>query len=339
MADYFGHTQVPDRSELGTSWVNPEQIDMAGAEMFLPANQQIVDKVLGSIVTPGATILEIGAGLGHFGKLIPGALRERYLQTDQNPLYAKLSTANNGLPAAAADIYQLPFVNDQKHTGFNAVVAMDVLDTLHHLPAAAEQIAGSLQEGGTFVHFHNRRPSMTMLARPLGELGLVFPAADDDGGLRRFRIVRPQAYELARGAMNNPEASDVIASRPDLLDWLCEHEPETFLVVAEDIAEHVGNGSNETLTFVQLMHKAARSALVGAGMTVHYAGTARGEKLASRKWVAPLLTRSGMGKHVNVVTKQAGGILFDQAILPNGQALIRNDLSVLIAEKPTLVGE
>jgi SAM-dependent methyltransferase len=312
---------------------------MASTEMFTPANQQIVGNVLGRVVTLGATVLEVGAGLGYLGKLVPETLRERYLQTDQNPHYAELSAANNGLPAAVADVYQLPFVNDKKHTGFDAVVAMDVLDILHHLPVAAEQIAGSLQEGGVFVHFHNRRPSMTMLARPLREFGLVFPTTDDDGGLRRFRIVRPRTYESAHSSLNNPEACDAIASRPDLLDWLCEHEYDTFLGVAEDIAKQVGKESNETLTFVQLMHKAARSALEGAGMTVHYAGTAHGEKLASRKWVAPLLTRSGMGKHVNVVTKQAGGILFDQAILPGGQTLIRNDLSVLVAEKSAFTGE
>ncbi len=326
---------------VNSFWDTPDKIDMVYADTFRPVNQQAVSTIMHHLVDPGARVLEVGSGLGHLASLIPPEYLSNYVQTDATPLYVEQSAANNPrVKAQVADVYDLPFGNTGGDT-FDAVVAMDFIDVLEDLPAAVQQIGKVLASGGRFIHFHNRRPSMGTLSQMQDFASrLVFPFVDKDNGLRRFQLVRPEAYEAARTKLAHPEVSHAVATHPQLLDHLWVRDRALFEAVGRDIAAKLGHESDLTEEFSVLMHVLARRAFEGAGLEVDYAGTVKSEKQLTRKQAAhfldPIAVPPGVKdrRYWNVFQKEASGpTVIDHEILPNGQIMLRNQLSLFIAHK------
>jgi len=115
-------------------------------------------------------VLEIGAGDGQLGELLPAALAERAVFTE--PLAEAIEEFRNAQPGREviqAGAEALPFGD----ASFDAVVGLCVLDVIDDLDGAVRELGRVLRPGGCLVHWLDMSTVLSGVFRLLEGAGLV----------------------------------------------------------------------------------------------------------------------------------------------------------------------
>lgn len=246
--------QSDDKGEYGP-WTSPTVIDESIPDGFKETHRLIVDRIMDEcavIQEPSSKmILEVGAGLGALGEIIPPRYVDRYVQTDRTPLYVEHSSARNPhLKSQEADVYDLPFPD----ASASLVVARDLFDMLDQPEVAAASIYDVLTPGGQFIHLHDRRPNVGHVVRNLRLAAegafddvIMLPAIRDET-LTHLKLVTSDVYLAAREQWRETtrKTMDYYVNNTENLDLLRSSAPGQVDAVAKLAARLPGV---ETATF------------------------------------------------------------------------------------------
>ena len=122
--------------------------------------RELARRIIGTVLetfAPVATgpVVEIGAGDGQLGELLPDALRPRIVYTE--PTERGVAELGNRFPGARferASTEKLPFGDGE----VAAAIGLCVLDLVPDLPAAVRELARVLAPGAPVIHFLDQNP-------------------------------------------------------------------------------------------------------------------------------------------------------------------------------------
>lgn len=159
---------------------------------------------------PGdAPIVEVGAGLGFLGELIPDRYRARYTQTEIGEENCRIAAERNPdlatVQAAAQDLGKL--------AGAGIIIARNLFDVVDTEAVIAE-IGRVLLPGGRAVHIRDRRPSLPWIQDTLGLGRRKRLIPDFDARTNSFQRYQVFAESVLREALGGQRVSAEALSDP-----------------------------------------------------------------------------------------------------------------------------
>lgn len=219
-------------------WDNPEGLILVeeGRYPYLRAIQDVVKKTFQAHVSPDARVLEVGAGLGLLGSLVPLEYRDRYITTDYSLANLREGLRRRNFNAVATLAQNLPFPD----ASFNCVVDLDAYDTIPKLDEVFSEVRRVLSVGGMFIHFQVNRPSDDTVWNDFPEYTFFPPRANQ---ARDFQTITGlKTSELGKRIHMAPSSFQGI-----LQDFIDNQIGAYTEVLAANDVNHVTSAINDVL--------------------------------------------------------------------------------------------
>lgn len=268
-------------------------------------------------------ILEIGAGIGYLGSLLPKdeELLARYVQTDIGPNNCQLAAdLNPGIQTVCTAAQQLPFATET----ISGVVGRSVLDVTS-TETVVRDVARVLKPGGQFVHMRHTQPSLGWIAHhyPMPSSARMMPHFDEYGRFEQYKVVD-------RRVLNRYMRSH------DLPSLFCDpHIHATIdgdIILRNAMELHMQNipAIEVTPRFGDIMDSVLKKMLNAAGLDATFAIATHTETMTLKE-----ARRMGLPAGKNFWNNHAGYLEADyNPRLPKGTAEVTASIALTIASKP-----
>lgn len=290
--------------------------------------QACIDKLCDTMPSD-SPILEIGAGTGYVGSLMPEKHRQRFIQTEIGTAGCHEIRKNNpDLVAIAAKGQELPFAS----ASIGGVIARNVFDMVD-TEAVIDELARVVRPGGVVAHIHDHRPSLVWIREHffVGKSKRLMPYFDEDGYFDRYQVVG-QASLKRIGTSQNRQLLEYL-SNPHLQEHLSGGEQQgSALEALKTLSKQISVYKERTTpTFKEIVDKLLVSWFKKANFT-----PVASEFSASTILPMEYATLYGWDKSENYLSSYSNGYHacgYDAA-LPEDKLHISHSFNVLTATKP-----
>lgn len=177
-------------AEMDTPW--PTEA-LANHNQTLPFVEPIFSGYIGATLLSApqnAPIVEIGAGIGYLGSIIPPQFRPRYIQTEIGEDNCKVAAERNpDLTTMVAPAQELRLPDNS----VSAIIGRNVLDMVD-TPAVIAEAQRVLMPGGLMLHLRDHRPSLVWINEHCGLNNKQYvPHFDPADRFLRYHVVSQKA--------------------------------------------------------------------------------------------------------------------------------------------------